>query len=116
MWGLEVSPQIGVQLTLLRTGLHLEDVDKLQEGASRSLIKVDKDKCNALSLERKNPMQRYRLGSSLVERDLYVFVDTKQNMSGQHVLAAGKASSILGCVNRSEARRLRDDNHSLFST
>lgn len=114
MWGLEVSPQFGVQLTHLRTGLHLEDVDKLQEGASRSLIKVDK--CNALFLERKNPMQWYGLGSSLVERDLYVFVDTKQNMSGQHVLAAGKASSILGCVNRSEARRLRDDNHSLFST
>lgn len=55
-------------------------------------------------------------GKQLGERDLYAFVDSRQNMSRQQILAAGKASSILRFVNRSEAYRLRDYNHSLFST
>lgn len=47
-------------------------------------------------------------GKQLGERDLYAFVDSRQNMSRQQILAAGKASSILCFVNRSEAYRSRE--------
>lgn len=47
-------------------------------------------------------------GKQLGERDLYAFVDSRQNMSRQQILAAGKASSILRFVNRSEAYRSRE--------
>ena len=42
-----------------------------------------------------------RLGSSSTEKDLEVWVVSKLSMSQKRVLAAKKANSILGCINRS---------------
>jgi len=48
------------------------------------------------------------LESSFAEKELGVLVDTKLNMSQQHVLVAKKANGILGWIRRSVASRSRD--------
>lgn len=76
----------------------------------RNFVKLKKDKREVLHLECHNSMQQYRLAtnslkSSWAEKVLGV-VD-KLNMSQQYVLAA-KVKSLLGCISKNSASRLRE--------
>ena len=55
------------------------------------------------------------LGSLSAEKDWVVFVGSKLNMNQQSALAAKKANSIVGCINRSLASRLREIIIPLYS-
>jgi len=55
------------------------------------------------------------LESSLAEKDLGVLLDTKLNISQRFALAAKKVNSILGCIRRSVANRLREVILPLYS-
>lgn len=68
-----------------------------------NLNKFNKDRCKGLHLQRSNLFQWHRLGidglgRSSAEKDLRVLV---------HALAARKANSVLGCMDRNRARRSR---------
>jgi len=66
-----------------------------------------------LHLGQGSPIYMYKLGeellqSRLAEKGLEVLVDKKLDTSQQCVLAAQKANSILGCINRGVASRERE--------
>ena len=50
-----------------------------------------------------------------MEKDLGVLVDTKVTMRQQCALVARKANSVLGCIRRSVANKLREVNLPLYS-
>ncbi|GAB0176126.1 hypothetical protein GRJ2_000077800 [Grus japonensis] len=78
---------------------------RLEEWANKNLMKFSKDMYKVLHLGRHNPGVQHRLGStwlerSSVERDLWVLVDKKLNMSEQCAAVAKQANRMLGCINK----------------
>ncbi|GAB0179417.1 cAMP-dependent protein kinase inhibitor alpha [Grus japonensis] len=73
------------------------NLDRLERWARVNLMNFIKAQCKVLHMGRHNPKHNYRLGrewteSSPEEKDLWVLVDKKLNMSRQCVLRAQKAN------------------------
>ena len=73
----------------------------------------NKNKCRVLHIGRNNHiLYQFRLRNDLLEessaeKEVGVLVDERLAMSQQCALVAKKVSSILGCIKRSVASRLR---------
>ncbi|XP_062488523.1 uncharacterized protein LOC134170808 [Pezoporus occidentalis] len=97
------------------------DLDTLERWADANLMNFNHARCKVLHLGRGNPGHSYRLGreeiqSSPVEKDLGLLVNEKLNMSQlQCVLAAQKATLILGHIRRSVASRPKEAILPLYS-
>jgi len=96
------------------------ELDRLERWAGVNLMKFSKAKCKVLYTGQGNPKHKYSLGrewmeSSPEEKDLWVPVDEKFNMTQQCACTAQKANHILGCLKRSTASRLREGILSLCS-
>ena len=89
------------------------DLDRLERWACAKLKKFNKDTCKVLHMGWGNPKHKCRLGggwieSSSEEKDLGVLVNDKLNMTRQCVLAAQKASCLLGCIPSSAGSRVTE--------
>ncbi|GAB0209937.1 hypothetical protein GRJ2_003459400 [Grus japonensis] len=74
-------------------------------------MQFNKGKCQVLPLGR-NPMHQNRfkancLETNFAEKNLGILVNSKLNMSQRYALAPKKVNSILGCIRKSVAIRLR---------
>ncbi|GAB0179162.1 mitochondrial enolase superfamily member 1 [Grus japonensis] len=101
--------------TVIQRGL-----DRPESWVKRNHLKFSKSKCRVLNLGKNNPKHQYRLevdllGSSTVEKDLGVLVDSKLSMSQQHALVAKAANGVLGCIKKSVASRSREVILPLYS-
>ncbi|PKU41117.1 rna-directed dna polymerase from mobile element jockey- hypothetical protein [Limosa lapponica baueri] len=90
------------------------DLERLERWVHAKLMKFNQAKFKVLHMDRGYPKHKDRLvrewieNSSLKEKDLWVLVEEKLNMTGQCALAAQKANCILGCIKRSMASRSRE--------
>ncbi|KAK4816624.1 hypothetical protein QYF61_019323 [Mycteria americana] len=99
--------------------LHIS-INDLDDGAECTLSNLTRESCKVLHLGRNNPRQQYMLGaaqleSSLAEKVLEVLVDTKLNVSQQHVLDPEKANGGLGCIRQIISSRSREVIPLLYS-
>ncbi|KAJ7397481.1 rna-directed dna polymerase from mobile element jockey-like [Pitangus sulphuratus] len=85
------------------------DLDKLEKGANRNLMKFNKSKCQILHLGRNNPRYQYKLGanyleSSIAQKAKGVLRGKELDMNQQCTLAGKNAKILLGCL----ASRLKE--------
>ena len=83
-------------------------------------MRSNKSKYNVLHLGYGNPHYHHKVGGVRIEyspsgKDLGILVDAKLDMSQQCALAVQKGNSILGCIKRSVASRLREVILPLYS-
>jgi len=83
-----------------------KDLDRLECLTVINGMKFNKSKCWILHLGWSNAGHKYKLGeewleSSPAEKGLGVLVNSRLNMSQQHVLAAKSANHKLGCTKHS---------------
>lgn len=98
-----------------RAAVH-RDMDKLEEWANRNLMKLNRGKCKALHLGRKNAWQQDRLiARSSAEKALWVVADSKLSMTQQCALAAKRDKSILTYINSNVASRWKGKIIVLYS-
>lgn len=86
-------------------------LDRVERWADKNLTKFNKEKWAVLLLGW-NPQEPIglvvtQLESTLAEKDLRVWVDTKLNMSQQRALAPKQANDILACIKHSTAYQHR---------
>jgi len=96
------------------------DLDRLERWTCVNLMKSNKVKCKIQHMVQGNPKHKYRLGgewieSSPEEKDLWVLVDKKLNMTQKCALVSQKVNSILGSIKRSTASRWREVILPLYS-
>ena len=96
------------------------DLDSLEKWACANLMKFNNAKCKVLHVFLGNPKHKYRLGREWIEsssekKDSELLVDDKLSMTQQYVLAAQRASCILGCIRRNMASRSREVILHLYS-
>lgn len=96
-----------------------KDLDRLENGADKNLIKSKKGKCQVLHLVRNKPRHHHnleadQLESSSAKKDIGVLVNL--TVSQQCTLVAEIANSLLGCVRKNTASSSREVILPLYST
>ncbi|GAB0181291.1 hypothetical protein GRJ2_000594400 [Grus japonensis] len=83
------------------------DLDRLDQWAKDNCMRFNKAQCRALHLSHNYTMQRYRLESCPVEKDLGILFNSQLVMSQQCAQVAKTANSILACIRNRVASRTR---------
>ncbi|KAK4830472.1 hypothetical protein QYF61_011196 [Mycteria americana] len=112
---LPMTPMMSGEVDTLEGRATLQkDLDRLEEGANKNLMKFSKDKYKVLHLGKHNPGLQHRLGSTQlgsnsVERDVGVLVDNKLNMS--EACCCGKQSQQDAGLHQQGHHQQRERSH-----
>jgi len=95
------------------------NLDRLKKLSQVNLTRFHKSKCKVLHLDCGNSFylqaKKCNDGTQPAEKDLWVLVDGKLDMSQQRAFTAWKDNSILGCIQRSMVIRFKEVIMPLYS-